>query len=273
MMINYNGQIVSESDAAINFNNRAFKYGDALFETIKIKDEAVVFCEDHYFRLMASMRMLRMEIPMNFTLEFFEAEVLKTVNANNGDENRVKFTVYRDAEGLYAPENHSISYVVEAKKIEIERKETYVVDLFKDFMINPNLLSTIKSNNKITNVLASIYAKENELDNCVLLNSNKNVVEFTNGNIFLIKGTTVTTPPLSDGCLKGIMRKNVIEYISKLKEYEIVEESISPFAIQKADEVFLTNAIVGVQPVTQYRKKAFSTKLGIALGKQIANLS
>ncbi|MGY6649936.1 aminotransferase class IV [Wenyingzhuangia sp. IMCC45574] len=272
-MINYNGQIVSETDNSIDFNNRAYKYGDALFESIKIKDEAVVFCEDHYFRLMASMRMLRMEIPMDFTLEFFEAEILKTVNANKGDENRVKFTVFRDSEGLYAPDNNSISYVVEAKKVTVAVKTSYEVELYKDFMINPNLLSTIKSNNKLVNVLASIYAKENGMDNCVLLNSNKNVVEFTNGNIFLIKGNTVTTPPLSDGCLKGVMRKNVIDYITKLKEYEIVEESISPFAIQKADEVFLTNAIVGVQPVTKYRKKTFATKLSIALGKQISNLS
>ncbi len=186
-MINFNGNIVSENNPQINFNNRAFKYGDALFETIKIKEEAVVFCEDHYFRLMASMRMLRMQIPMEFTLEFFEAEILKTINANSGTENRIKFTVFRDADGLYAPSNHNISYVIEAKKVEIAVKDHYVVDLYKDFMINPNLLSTVKTNNKLTNVLAGIYAQENEFDNCVLLNSNKNVVEFTNGNIFLVK--------------------------------------------------------------------------------------
>lgn len=272
-MINFNGNIVSEDNPQINYNNRAFKYGDALFETIKIKEEAVVFCEDHYFRLMASMRMLRMEIPMEFTLEFFEAEILKTINANTGTENRVKFTVYRDAEGLYAPNNHKISYVVEVKKVEIAVKNNYVVDLYKDFMINPNLLSTVKTNNKITNVLAGIYAQENEFDNCVLLNSNKNVVEFTNGNIFLVKGNVITTPPLSDGCVKGVMRKNIISVLEKNPDYEIEETSISPFAIQKADEVFLTNVIVGVQPVTKYRKKTFSTKVVGKITDLISNLS
>lgn len=258
-MINYNGQIVSEDNNQINYNNRGFKYGDALFETIKIEDEAVVFCEDHYFRLMASMRMLRMQIPMEFTLEFFELEILKTVNANKGDENRVRFTVFRDAEGLYAPDHNTISYVVEVKKIDIQVKDSYKVDLYKDFMINPNLLSTLKTNNKITNVVASIYAKENDFDNCVLLNSHKNVVEFTNGNIFLVRGNVISTPPLSDGCVKGVMRKSILEVLSKNEEFEVKEVSISPFAIQKADEVFLTNVIVGIQPITKYRKKEYKS--------------
>lgn len=269
-MINFNGQIVSESDNTIDFNNRGFKYGDALFETVKIKDESVVFCEDHYFRLMASMRMLRMDIPMNFTLEFFESEILRTINANSGIENRVKFTVYRDAEGLYCPNKNEISYVVEVSTVVVTVKDDYQVDLYKDFMINPNLLSTIKSNNKIINVLAAIFADENQLDNCVLLNSDKNVVEFTNGNIFLVKGNVITTPPLSDGCVKGVMRKNIIEFLEKDEGYELEESSISPFAIQKADEVFLSNVIVGIQPITNYRKKKFKTEIANKLAKELS---
>lgn len=272
-MINFNGQIISESDNTIAYNNRGFKYGDALFETVKIKEEAIVFCEDHYFRLMASMRMLRMDIPMNFTLEFFEAEILKTINANSGLENRVKFTVFRDAEGLYCPSKNDIAYVVEASKIDVQLKDNYKVDLYKDFMVNPNLLSTIKSNNKLVNVLAAIYADENQLDNCVLLNSNKNVVEFTNGNIFLIKGNVITTPPLSDGCVKGVMRKNIIELLEKNENYELNESSISPFAIQKADEVFLTNAIVGIQSITNYRKKKFNTQVANVLAGELSSLN
>ena len=272
-MINFNGTIVSEDLNTIHYNNRVFKYGDSLFETLKVKDEAVVFCEDHYFRLMASMRMLRMEIPMHFTLEFFELEILKTINANKGDENRVKFTVFRDAEGLYTPKSNRISYVVEVKKVEIAIKNSYAVDLYKDFLINPNLLSTVKTNNKIINVLASIYANENKLENCVLLNTNKNVVEFTNGNIFLVKGNVVSTPPLSDGCIKGVMRKNIIDVLSKNKDIEIEEVSISPFAIQKADEVFLSNVIVGIQSVTNYRKKGFNTHKTQVIKELIANLS
>jgi len=256
-MINYNGQIYSDNFEGISYNNRAFKYGDAVFETIKFDNESVVYSEDHYFRLMASMRMLRMEIPMEFTYEFFENEILKTINANIGDENRVKFTVYRDSEGLYTPNSNKIAYLIEVKKVVIAQKESYKIDLYKDFMVTPGILSTVKTTNKMINVLASIYAKENDLDNCVLLNTNKNIIEFTNGNIFLVKGKTISTPKLADGCIKGVMRKNLIELIEKNTDYIVEEVSISPFAIQKADEVFMTNVISGLQSVTHYRKKVY----------------
>ena len=272
MMINYNGQIVEDA-SIIAYDNRGFKYGDALFETIRIADEKVVFVEDHYFRLMASMRMLRMEIPMHFTLEFFESEILKTVLANKGTENRVRFTVYRDSDGLYTPKSNTIAYVAETATVSTAIKETYSVEVYKDFMVNPGFLSTVKTNNRMVNVLAGIYAEENDLENCVLINSNKNVVEFINGNIFLIKGNTITTPPLSDGCIKGVARKKLLEFLEKNEDYTVEEKSISPFAIQKADEVFLTNAIVGVQPITQYKKKQFSTDKSLALREQFFSLS
>lgn len=109
------------------------------------------------------------------------------------------------------------------------------------------------------NTLAAVFAEENDLDNCILLNERKGVVETINGNIFVVKGNTIKTPALTEGCIKGIIRKKVIEIIEKHGEYTIDETTISPFEIQKADEVFITNAIVGIQPVTNYRKKEFST--------------
>ena len=112
------------------------------------------------------------------------------------------------------------------------------------------------------NTLASIFADENDLDNCILLNEKKGVVEVTNGNIFVIKGNVIKTPALSEGCIKGIVRNKVIEILSKNKDFKLEETSISPFEIQKADEVFITNAIIGVQPVTGYKKKVFTTEIG-----------
>ena len=109
------------------------------------------------------------------------------------------------------------------------------------------------------NVLGSVYAKENQFNNCLLLNSNKSIVESLNGNLFLVKDNVIKTPPLEDGCLKGIMRKQVIEIIKKIPDYEFEETSISPFELQKADELFVTNVVHGIQPITSYRKKNFST--------------
>ena len=270
-MINFNGNLV-DSNVVLSSNNRAFKYGDGIFETIKVENLKVVFLEDHYFRLMASMRMLRMEIPMSLTLEFMEEEVLKTVKKNNLNNARVRVSVYRRDGGLYTPKSHKVNFIVEASELVSTFKETYVLDLFKDYFINSGLLSTVKTTNKLINVLASIYADENRIDNCVLLNEKKNVVEAINGNIFIVIGAIVKTPAISDGCVKGVVRKQLIEIISKHPEYTIEETQISPFEIQKADEVFITNSIVGVQPVTKYKKKAFKVAIGNSLSKNLKDL-
>jgi branched-chain amino acid aminotransferase len=107
----------------------------------------------------------------------------------------------------------------------------------------------------------SIFAKENNYNNCLLLNTDKSIIEALNGNIFLIKGNTVKTPPLVDGCLKGIVREKLIEIITKSPDFELSESSISPFELQKADELFITNVIQGIVPITKFRKKEFSADI------------
>ena len=270
MMINFNGDLLLEKNIKLSTENRGFKYGDAIFETIKVTNNKVVFWEDHYFRLMASMRMLRMKIPMKFTLEFLEQEILKTIKVQNDAISfRVRLNVYRKDGGLYTPNNNEIDYLIDVKENTYQTKESYNVDVFKDFYNYSGLLSTIKTNNRIINTLASIYAKENGLDNCVLINEKKGVVEVTNGNIFVLKNNVIKTPALTEGCIKGVVRKKVIEIITKNKEYSLEETTISPFEVQKADEVFITNAIMGIQPITNYKKKTFITSFGDKIAKNL----
>ncbi|MCL7754429.1 aminotransferase class IV [Polaribacter sp. Z022] len=269
-MINFNGNLTNPENIKISSENRAFKYGDAIFETVKVMNKKVVFWEDHYFRLMASMRMLRMKIPIEFTLEFLEQEILKTVAVQNDlPSYRVRLNVFRKDGGLYTPKTNKIDYTIEVKENTFKTKENYSLDLYKDFYNYSGLLSTIKTNNRMLNTLASIFAEENDLDNCILLNEKKGVVEVTNGNIFIIKGSVIKTPALEEGCIKGVIRKKVISILSKNKEYTIEETSISPFEIQKADEVFITNSIMGVQPVTSYKKKTFKTDFGNKIASNI----
>ena len=269
-MINFNGELLFEENVKLSFENRGFKYGDAIFETIKVTNHKIIFWEDHYFRLMASMRMLRMKIPMQFTLEFLEQEILKTVAVQDKAVSfRVRLNVYRKDGGLYTPKTNTIDYLIDVKENTYVTKENYKVDVFKDFYNYSGLLSTIKTNNRMLNTLASIYAKENDLDNCVLINEKKGVVEVTNANIFVIKGNTIKTPALTEGCIKGILRQKMIEMISKNPDYNIEETNISPFEIQKSDEVFITNAIMGIQAVTQYKKKKFRTEFSTKLSKSL----
>jgi branched-chain amino acid aminotransferase len=270
-MVNFNGDILSQDTLFLNHENRGLKYGDGLFETIRVVNGKIFFWEDHYLRLMASMRIMRMEIPMNFTMEFLEEQLLSTIASNSLENSpvRVRLSVFRNNGGYYLPETNEISYIMEVGELDspfyMIHQQDYVVELFKDFYVNPDMLSTLKSNNKAINVVGSIYAQENGYQNCLLLNNQKQVVEALNGNLFLVMGNTIKTPPKKDGCLNGIIRKKLIEIVGKLEAYTLEEASISPFELQKADELFITNAIVGIQPITRYRKKNFEAKVAADL--------
>ena len=268
-MINFNGTIVTQ-DTNILTQNRAFLYGDAVFETIKILDGTILFLEDHYFRLMASMRVVRMEIPMNFTMEYLEEQILATVSTCQLLESaRVRITVFRNDGGYYLPITNEVSFLIHASSVDFKlysfEKKNYEVDLFKDFYITKQLLSSIKTTNRMLNITASIFAHENRLDNCLLLNDSKNVVEAIQGNIFMVVGNKLITPPISEGCLNGVMRKQILALAKKINSLEVVEEIISPFDLQKADELFITNVIKGIQPITKYRKKEFHTTIASEL--------
>ena len=276
-MVNFNGSLIDSAESFFTSENRGYKYGDALFETLKVVNGKIFFWEDHYFRLMASMRIMRMDIPMNFTMEFLEAEILKTIEANNlsNTSARVRLNVDRGEGGKYLPGKTSkVAFNIVADTFNepfysVKDGQTYEVDLYKDFFIAPGLLSGLKNNNKAVQVMGSIYAQENDLENCLVLNTNKSVIEALNGNLFLVKGDKIKTPPLEDGCLKGVMRKQVLEILSKDVNLYTEETSISPFELQKADELFITNVIKGIVPITKYRKKTYGCELAKALTNKL----
>ena len=262
-MINFNGTITSEDNLLTS--NRGLLYGDSVFETVKILDGKILFVEDHYFRLMASMRIVRMEIPMNFTMEYFEEQILTLAKADNIEKSsRARITIFRNQGGFYLPTDNSVSFLIHIATLENSvyqiEKENYEVELYKDFIVTKHLLSTIKSSNRMINVTGSIFADENGYDNCLLINDDKNVIEALNGNLFMLLGNKLITPPLSEGCLNGIMRKQVLAIAKKIENLEVVEEPISPFDLQKATELFVTNVIKGIQPITKYRKKEYESK-------------
>lgn len=262
-MINFNGTLVPTTDSQLA-NNRGFLFGDGVFETVRVLEGKILFLEDHYFRLMSGMRIVRMQIPMDFTMEYLENQILNTVQASNcAASARVRLTVCRGAGGFYLPKTNDVDYLIQAEPLDTTlysiSQDSYEVDLYKDFYVTQQLLSSVKTTNRLLNITASIYAHENGLQNCLLLNDSKNVIEATQGNLFLLSGNKLTTPPTGDGCINGVMRKQLLAIARKIEGIEVLEESISPFDLQKADELFITNVIKGIQPITKYRKKEFKT--------------
>ena len=278
-MINYNENYINKSDS--DLLNRGFLYGDSVFESIRIVNNKIIFWEDHYMRLMSSMRIIRIEIPQSYTPDFFKIQITNTISkVNSSFTGRVRLTIFREGGGYYTPELSSPSFIVNCSVID--SKEFYLkdsefkVDLFKDYYIQNDLLSNLKTNNKLINVLAGIYANENNLDNCILLNNKKNVTEFLNGNLFIVRGNKIITPNLDSGCLKGVMRKKIIEYVKLLPEFSIEETVISPFDLLSANEIWLTNSISGIINVTNYRNKSFSNDIAKIfidfLNKKVSNI-
>jgi branched-chain amino acid aminotransferase len=222
------------------------------------------------------MRVVRMEIPMYFTMEYLEEQMLTLSKANGCiDSSRIRITVFRNDGGYYLPHTNDVSFLIHvspiADKLYSFEKAIYEVDLFKDFYITKQLLSSIKTTNRMLNITASVYAHENGLDNCLLLNDTKNVVEAIQGNIFMVVGHKLITPPVSEGCLNGVMRKQVLSLAKKIHSLEVVEEIISPFDLQKADELFVTNVIKGIQSITKYRKKEFNDVIASELLLKLNN--
>ncbi len=262
-MINLNGELLKDEEAVLSIQNRGYNYGDSLFETIRVINNEIIFWEDHYFRLMAGMRILRMEIPMDFSPEYLAEQIQAVVKESNLDQQpaRVKISVHRKEGGLYKPKQKKIGYLIQASPIKDSfytlNEKPYTVELYKDHYVQSGLLSSVKTNNRLINVLGSIYATENKYDNCLLLNEKKSVVEALNGNLFWVKGNMIKTPPTKEGCIKGITRKKLIDIIKKTA-YTFEETTLSPFELQKADELFITNVIVGIRPITNYRKKEYN---------------
>lgn len=256
----------------MNHTNRGFKYGDALFETIRTSPTGIYYWEAHYFRLMAAMRILRMEIPMEYSMEFLAKNILDTVQANsteNQAENdtffNVQLTVFRNADTSFSEKKNTCSFVIESEPLTSASfsylRNSYEVTLFKDFTIQADLLSNINTNNRKINVIAEIFALENGYDDAVLLNAQKQVVGTLQGNLFLVIGNTIKTSPLTDGCINGIIRKRIIEILKKTDSYDFQEASVSPFELQKADELFISNSLHGIKPITKYRKTTYKTNV------------
>ena len=262
-MINFNGQLTDQSYQIEN--NRGFLYGDSVFESIRIIDGKICFWEDHYFRLISSMRILRIDIPDHFTPDFFESNIMSLHNiiSKNGCS-RVRLSVFRNSAGKYRPISNECKFLISCENLKSKKflinQEPYKVDIFKEYYIDKQLISSLKSNNKIINVIASIYAKENFLDNCILLNNDKMVCEFINANLFLIKDGCAITPDLKSGCLNGVMRKNIIRILKK-NNIEIVERSIHSYELIDSDEIFGCNSIQGIFSITEYRKNKLKSDL------------
>ncbi len=276
--INHNGNFILSDAPVVSANNRSFRYGDALFETIRITNYNPQFLKEHLQRLAAGMDVLKMEKNPDLNTLFIEHAILELAQKNNvTSDGRIRLTVYRNEGGFYAPNDNKTSFLMEVYPVEekgyILNQKGYTVDLFTEFKKAQNTLSSIKSANSAIYVMAGIYKTQQQLNECLLLNDKHHIIEGISSNIFAVKNGVLYTPPVFDGCVNGVMRKKIIE-IAQANKIAVYEISIMQNVLLGADELFLTNTINGIRWVVAYKQKRYfndtSQKLTQKLNELVA---
>lgn len=259
--INFNGNIMPESDLVLKVSNRGFRYGDGLFESMRYMKGSLKFADLHLDRIQKGMKLLRFDGASLIDSWFLREKVDELIRRNKaGTEARVRLSVFRDSEGLYSPVSNKFAYVLEVQRLEdsqyVLNKKGLIIDVFDEIPKPINALSNLKTSNALIYVLAGIFKNQNALDEVILLNQNGFLCESMSSNVFVVYDRKLYTPALNEGCIAGVMRQ-VVMRIAKENNIELVEAQINPEILNEADEVFLTNAGKGVQWVMGYNNKRY----------------
>lgn len=264
LYINFNGEIVPADTKLLPVANRAFKYGDGLFESMRMLKGQLKFADMHADRLQRGMKALKIDGYSQMDAYFLKEKAEQLSIRNKSKHGRLRLTVYRDSGGFYAPSQNKSGYCLEFTPADEPRyflnEKGLIVDIFTDLPKPSNFLSNIKTCNSLTYVMAGLYKTQNNLDEVFLLNQNGFLCEASSSNVFVWYQNHLYTPALSEGCVEGVMRQVIIN-IAKKSNIPVTEAQINPEILYEADEVFLTNASKGIQCVMGYGIKRYFNKV------------
>lgn len=273
--IDFDSNFIPEQETILTADNRAFRYGDGLFETMRWMDGDIRFLAHHVTRLHEGMRMLKLERTEKFDADFIRARAAELIRRNGLDNQhvRVRLQVYRGGGGLYSPQQNKACYIMEVSKLDPDdikhRKIGLIVDVYSEFKKPYSELSKLKSSNALVYVMAGLYRTRNGLDDVLLLNQEGFLCESLSSNVFIWYDKKLYTPAISEGCIDGVMRKVIID-LAVDSGMEVIEAQISPDILQAADEIFHTNAIHGVQWVMGYKQKRYFNRVSRMLQERLA---
>jgi branched-chain amino acid aminotransferase len=257
----HKGEYVNENQAFIAKDNRAFRLGDGFFESMRVIDGRVLFLENHFARISDTIKAMKMVAQENFSLDLLRSQIQGLLQRNNITRGgRIRITFYRKATGFYLPHSDDVNYLIESEPL-LENEFLLnpigkTVDIFTDFKKDVNKLSIYKSLNAQLYIMAALHSREKNLDDALIQNNKFAIIESIASNIFIVSNGVLYTPTLQDGCIAGTMRMNIINIAidNKIKVYEC---TLNPQNLLAADEIFLTNAVKGVEWVVAYRTKRY----------------
>jgi len=268
----YDDRFYSAGTPVISAGNRGLRYADGLFETMRMYQGKILLQDFHFERLMIGLRLLQFEIPETFNSLFLIKKINALVAKNQPGKNAgIRLMVFRGEGRILDNDNNLLHYIIEtwplSEKIEWN-DNGLVVDIFPDARKSCDLFSGIKSNNYLPYAMAGLFAKKNKLDEAFILNTNGRICESAIANIFIIKGKNIYTPPLSEGCVAGVMRRWLLEK-DNLKNYTFLEKELSVEDILDADELFLTNSVKMLTWVRDFSGKIYTHKRSFKIFQQI----
>ncbi len=274
--ISYNGRIIPKEEFKPEFDNRAFQYGDGLFETMHALGTNVQFFYEHIERLIISMKILKMEVPVRFSIDTLglQKEITKLLTTNRIYKGgRVRLSVFRENGGFYCPATNEVNYLIQTEHLEQDKyvlnKDGYRIDIYEEVQKPLNIFSGLKTSSSIFYVMAGIFKSDNKLDECLIINEKGNITEGISANIFIIKEKNIYTPSLKSGCLNGIMRNKIISN-AKSEGLTVFDEiSIQLADIMTADEIFFTNAITGIRWVLGFKQRRYYNKIAKQLNQKL----
>ncbi|HCM33623.1 aminotransferase class IV [Chryseobacterium sp.] len=246
---------------SLHVKNRAFLWGDAVKVSFFIKNGGLIMDEECYFFLMASMRKMRMNIPLTYTLEFFQSLFQKDIIDGKGIKNGIiNFQVFRNNDELTLAKS-SVSYfyeIVDMEDVLSVHPRALELDLIKEINVNNNLLSNIRVHCP-ENIYGGIYAQENDLDDVILLNPNKRIARTTSGNLLFLEGNVIKVPKQTEGAYISPLMENFVTFLHKNNLADIQEHEIIAFESQKAEEILMISDEKGIFSVGKIRNKTFET--------------
>ncbi len=260
--LNYNGKLYQSSSAVLPAGNRGLKFGDGLFETMKCINGNVEDLDEHFARLWKGLNTLQFNLSGLFTPDRLEEEILALLKKNAHQQaGRIRLTVFKGEGGLYDTVNHAPNYIIQTWPLPAGtgdwNSNGLVVGIYQDVKKNCDILSNIKHNNFLPYALAAMYAKKQQWNDALLLNTEGGICDTTIANIFLIKDAVIYTPDLQQGCIAGVMRKNILSKLTALN-YTCVESKLNVTDLQAADEVFLTNSIYNMRWIQRFEERKYS---------------
>lgn len=270
----YNGRILPAGEPVLEAGNRAFQYGDGLFETMRIHNGKIILADYHFDRLFGGMQALMMTIPSNFTRSYLQDNILELCSSNSHTPSaRVRLTVFRKQVMPGGKNLDEPSVLIESWPLDngyVFKTDPFIIDIYPEARKSTDAFAGYKTTAYLPYALAAVFARRQGLNDCLVLNTDGNVCDASIANIFLIKDGIVCTPPLSEGCVNGIMRRHLMSNIDNAG-LTVVETPIDADMVLSAHEVFLTNVIRGIQPVTSFREANYTTNLSRKLFESLVH--